>query len=207
MTGHEPNTGHRPRSEDDTRALLDTFLPRYDFRERHSRVIAAPRQVVWDAIKDVTLAEMPVAGLLFALRSLPARLTGKSGLPRAGDRPVIAQLPDSGFATLAEAPGQELVVGLIAQMWKLRGETVRIRNGADFLAFERTGFVKAAMNFHLSDSANGTRLATETRVLATDTAARTGFGRYWLVIRPFSGLIRRLWLWAIARRATRHAPV
>ena len=87
-------------------------------------------------------------------------------------------------------------------MWKRRGETAEIKDGAEFLAFERAGFVKAAMNFRLSDSGAGTRLETETRVLATDAGARRGFRRYWLVIRPASGLIRRIWLRAIARRAT-----
>ncbi len=36
---------------------------------------------------------------------------------------------------------------------------------------------------------------------ATDAAARRRFRLYWLAIRPFSGLIRRLWLRAIKRRA------
>ena len=192
-----------PASGEGAGVLLDTFCPRHDFRERHSRVISAPRQAVWEAIESVTLAEMPVVGALFALRSLPARLSGRSGLPRLADQPVLAQLPESGFVTLAEDPGRELVFGLIDQMWKRRGETAEIKDGAEFLAFERPGFVKAAMNFRLADHAAGTFLETETRVLATDAAARKGFGRYWLLIRPASGLIRRIWLHAIARRATR----
>ena len=188
---------------EEVRMLLDTFLPRYDFAERHSRVIAAPARAVWEAIEAVTLAEMPVVGAFFALRSLPARLAGRPGLPQVQHQPVLAQLPESGFVRLAEDPGRELVLGVIAQMWKRGGETAKIRDGAQFLAFERADFVKAAMNFRLSDSIVGTRLETETRVLATDVGARRGFGRYWLLIRPASGLIRRIWLRAIARRATR----
>ena len=46
-------------------------------------------------------------------------------------------------------------------------------------------------------------LTTETRVLLTDERSRRAFRRYWLVIRPFSGLIRRNWLTAIVRRASR----
>ena len=184
-------------------AAVDEVLPRYDFRERHSRVIAAPRQAVWEAIETVTLAEMPVVGALFALRSLPARLSARPGLPHVRDEPVLAQFLETGFARLAEEPGRELVFGLIDQMWKRRGETAKIGDGAEFLAFDRAGFVKAAMNFRLAGVAAGTLLETETRVLATDAAARKGFGRYWLLIRPASGLIRRIWLRAIARRATR----
>ena len=49
----------------------------------------------------------------------------------------------------------------------------------------------------------GARLETETRVFLTDAAARRRFGAYWLVVRPFSGLTRRLWLRAAKRRAER----
>ena len=77
-------------------------------------MIAAPRQAVWEAIEAVTLAEMPIVGTLFALRSLPARLAGRPGLPQVQHQPVLAQLPESGFARLAEDPGRELVFGVIA---------------------------------------------------------------------------------------------
>ena len=49
----------------------------------------------------------------------------------------------------------------------------------------------------------GTRISTETRVLAVDPASRRRFALYWLVIRGGSGAIRRSWLHAIARRAER----
>jgi hypothetical protein len=44
-----------------------------------------------------------------------------------------------------------------------------------------------------------TRVVTETRVAADDARSRRRFRLYWLAIRPFSGLIRRRWLAAIAR--------
>ena len=53
-------------------------------------------------------------------------------------------------------------------------------------------------------SGHGTRLATETRVHAGDSAARRRFYLYWLVVGPFSALIRRRWL-AAARRAAESA--
>ena len=55
-----------------------------------------------------------------------------------------------------------------------------------------------------STGARGTRLATETRVHAADSAARRRFRLYWLVVGPFSALIRRRWLSA-ARRAAEAA--
>ena len=54
-------------------------------------------------------------------------------------------------------------------------------------------------------TARGTRLATETRVHAADSAARRRFRLYWFVVGPFSALIRRRWL-AAARRAAEAGP-
>ena len=45
------------------------------------------------------------------------------------------------------------------------------------------------------------KLTTETSVWADDARSRRRFRPYWLAIRPFSGLIRRLWLREIKRRA------
>jgi hypothetical protein len=53
------------------------------------------------------------------------------------------------------------------------------------------------LGFHF----DGETLSTETRVSAADPSARRRFRLYWLAIRPFSGLIRRVWLRAIKRRA------
>jgi hypothetical protein len=46
--------------------------------------------------------------------------------------------------------------------------------------------------------ADGRLLTTETRIAAVDDAARRAFMRYWRIVGPFSGLIRRRWLRAIA---------
>lgn len=45
------------------------------------------------------------------------------------------------------------------------------------------------------------RLATETRVRALEARARIGFRIYWLLVGPFSALIRRRWLAAARHRA------
>lgn len=58
------------------------------------------------------------------------------------------------------------------------------------------------MNFFVTDAGDGaSRVVTETRILATDAAARRRFGLYWRVIYPGSALIRVMWLRAVKRRA------
>jgi hypothetical protein len=83
------------------------------------------------------------------------------------------------------------------------GKAASIADGGEFVAFDRPGYVKAAMSFLLVEHEGGTRIQTETRVLATDAESRKRFARYWRTIRPGSGAIRRSWLRAIARRAER----
>jgi hypothetical protein len=95
---------------------------------------------------------------------------------------------------LAEEPGRELVLGTIGQPWRLRGGN---NPRGDFAALDRPGYAKLAIDWRLEDGV----LSTETRVFLTDEESRRKFRRYWLLIRPWSGLIRRMWLRAIARRA------
>ena len=66
-----------------------------------------------------------------------------------------------------------------------------------FAAFDEPGYAKVAFNFVLEAG----ELSTETRIAGTDERARRRFRFYWLLIRPGSGLIRREWLGAIAKRA------
>ncbi len=73
----------------------------------------------------------------------------------------------------------------------------RVEAAQPFRDFTEPGWAKMAVNFRVADG----ELSTETRVWLTDAGSRRAFGAYWLVIRPFSGLIRRAWLTAAARRA------
>ena len=73
------------------------------------------------------------------------------------------------------------------------------------LAFQeganRSGMALAAMTFRTAQVGGRTLLTTETRVFAPDRQVRRRFALYWFAIRPGSGLIRRMWLRAIRRRA------
>jgi hypothetical protein len=53
------------------------------------------------------------------------------------------------------------------------------------------------------DAPDHARLVTETRVGCTDAGSRRRFRLYWLLVRPFSGVIRKAMLGAVAREATR----
>jgi hypothetical protein len=162
-------------------SLLSGVLPRWDVRKRHALALDVPAERVWAALHATTLAEMPVVRFLFRLR----------GLPSARDR---ALLELEGFETIAEEPGRELVVGAVGRPWIV---WERLQRDADVRTFSVPGYARMALNV----TYDGRTLATETRVQLTGAGARRWFKLYWLVVSPFSGLIRRVWLRAIARRA------
>lgn len=169
---------------------LDDFLPVYEFSERHSLAIAAPASRVDDALRAVSLADIPVARVLWKLRRL--------GQQR-GDatRPFVDEFPG---LVLEDVPHEGVVLGLTGQFWRLGGGTRdpgRPRTTDEFLAYHRAESCKAVIDLRVGPRS----LSTETRVHVEGQRARRKFRRYWFVIRPFSGLIRILLLRAVRRRA------
>lgn len=180
--------------------LLGRLMPAADQQELHMIRLPAPPDQVWAALHAITYRDLPLMRLLMGVRALPARLgRGSGGLPL--DEPLLALFRRMGFVTVVEEPGAALAMGVAARFWKLSpAPAPKLRDGADLLAFDEPGYAKAVMSFEIAPDGGGSRLLTETRVQATDAAARRLFGRYWLVIRPGSGLIRRSILRAVRRR-------
>ena len=182
--------------------LLDELLPEYQFNERHRILIHAPPERALEAVKQATPGEMPLVRTLFTIRSLPAILARRQGLPTEKTKPLYEQMLTSRFLFLAEGVGREVVGGEISQMWKpLGGSAPTIRDARQFVAFEEPGYAKVAMNFFVEPAEGGTQLTTETRIMTTDAVSRRRFALYWRVIYPGSALIRRSWLRAAKRRA------
>jgi hypothetical protein len=182
---------------------LDEFLPEYDFNEIHSTRVDSDPPTAIAAARDVTAREVPMLVVLMGARRLPTVLRrGERGdVRRDFDASILDGMTRAGFVPLAERP-DELVLGVVGRFWSLDGG-IREVNAAEFAAFAEPGFTRAAMSFQALAVGGGTLLATETRIQATDEAARRSFGRYWRVVHPGSALIRRAWLRAIRKRAER----
>jgi hypothetical protein len=58
--------------------------------------------------------------------------------------------------------------------------------------------ISIVLGLEARPAADGSVLSTETRVAAADRGARLAFRAYWLLVGPFSALIRRRWLRAAA---------
>lgn len=183
--------------------LIDGFMPDAQFAERHAVRVAAPPERAWEAVRALDLRPSLVVRALFALRSVPALFTGH----RPGGKPLgntMDGLLRSGFVLLAERPPREIVLGLTGRFWTPTGGISRVE-ADEFRAFDRPGLAVAAWNFTVLPTDEGSLVATETRVRCTDAAAHRSFARYWRVIRPFSGLVRREALRAIRHAAERSA--
>ena len=134
---------------------------------------------------------------LLALRSLPAAITGRRRRSSADAALTLQSVIDAGFGLVAEEPGREILLGVMGRFWRPAGNIERF----DRLAFSRPvppGMARGLWSFKVASAgARRTILSTETRVTCGDAASRRRFRLYWLVVRPFSGLIRIIMLRAI----------
>lgn len=125
--------------------LLDHWIPRYEFGTFHRVRVSAPPERALEAVKRVTLGEMPLMRPLFALRSLPGRIAGEGGQPADSARPLYEQMTRRLFVPLAEDPGREVVVGGIGQMWRLSGGALPgFRDANGFVGFGEPGYARVA---------------------------------------------------------------
>jgi len=188
--------------------ILDRLVPTFQAVERHSTRIAASADQVWAALTQVTTGELRLFRLLMGVRGLPGRLLGSPRARFDTDEPLLDWAVRLGFTILGQDARRELVVGAIGQPWRgWGGRGMAVADGTAFVAFDQAGYAKMAANFRLDPIAGGRaiQLSTQTRVACTDATSARRFARYWRLIRPASGAIRRSWLVAIKRRAQRHA--
>jgi hypothetical protein len=162
-------------------AGLDRWLPEFEFVERHERRLAASPERAIEIVLALPAAPDPLVRFLLRLRGIRAD-TSLEDL-----RHVL------GFDELERTP-TSFVAGGAGTPWRPSGGRGRFDD-------PRPGAVRMALAFWAEPDGDGSLLVTETRVAPVDDAARRAFKRYWWLVRPFSGFIRRRWLRAAARRA------
>lgn len=156
---------------------IDEVIPVADVTSSHSIVIAAPPTAVRRALLEINLSDDALVRVLLRLRGLPRRATTWTGLQELG------------FIQLANAP-DAFIVGLAGRFWTPRGGLVRL-SPEEFSVYAEPGSARTAWSFEMEPTGAGTELTTETRVQCTDDASRRHFRRYWRIVGPFSGIIRR----------------
>jgi hypothetical protein len=182
------------------RTRLDEFIPAWQFREYHTLKIDASPERVYQAIQTVKADEIFLFKTLTFIRRA-GRSTRQNILNPGNTEPVIEAAVRGGFARLADNAPQEVVIGtVVVAPSGVEGEVTPDM----FRRKLPPGFAVAAMNFLVTPlETGGTLLSTETRVFANNAGSRRMFAAYWRMIYPGSVIIRRSWLRAIAKRATR----
>jgi hypothetical protein len=169
-------------------SLIDVCLPEYQFVERHHIAIAAPPGRVLDVADAYDPDQDALIHGLIRLRQYPARLLGRAKDFGLGH-----------FLRLGREADRELVLGLAGKFWEADFGLAQLADPAAFAAYREAGAARLTLNFRVTPTAAGCRLDTETRVHCHDERARRRFAPYWLLIRPFSGLIRRRMLAGVKR--------
>jgi hypothetical protein len=181
-------------------SAIDEFMPVFLVRSRHSVWIRADPARVRQALSAVDLGRPWTVRVLMGLRSLPVRLRRRTVAPEHERSGGVLGL---GFTLLAETP-EELLLGLQGRFWTPSGGLVAVEP-AHFAAGPPAGLAQAVWNFRLAPERGGSRLTTETRVRIADPRSARQFRRYWLLIAPFSGLMRRRMLALVRRTAEARA--
>jgi hypothetical protein len=177
-------------------------------RERHALRISAGAEVVYRGLWEANFGGV-IANTLLGLRAIPSWVANRgAGNGRSASSPstvsalTLRRFLEAGFAKLEEVPNEELVLGLTGRFWTPTGGLVATQPDT-FRAGPERGLAQAAWNFHLTPTAPGvTELLTETRVRVAEDA-RASFQLYWTVVRPFSGLLRRVMLREVRRTTER----
>ncbi len=186
--------------------LIDELLPSFDVSEHHRIMVRAPAAATYAALREADLAESSLARALLVLRAMPGTLSrGMTGIRelRKGGREAVTldSFQDRGFRILAEDPPREIAIGLEGKFWLPSDALCTPPADAFRSAPIPAGMARAVWNFSVSESAEGSELATETRVLCADAATRRRFLPYWALIRIGSGFIRIAMLGSIKRKA------
>ncbi|MFK8024549.1 MAG: hypothetical protein AB8G26_11370 [Ilumatobacter sp.] len=179
------------------------------FSESHRRRIGASLADVSPAMWTVAPDEIRAFTPLIALRGLPSRLLGRSGV---ADRPtstgsLLELFESEGFVRLREFDESDrcgVEYGAAGQFWRPAGNRpVHFDSPDAFADFDAPGHAKIWFDLVACRRGDAVHVTTTTLVSCTDRPAARRFAPYWAIIRVPSGLIRRSWLAAIDRRATR----
>ena len=111
---------------------------------------------------------------LFALRGLG----GKGSISEA--------MPAGGFVVLESSPAS-YVLGLVVRS----GRRQAVASCREWPGATESGMLRLAAAFWVEPTPAGSRLRTETRVDGRGALTWVAFRAYWLVVRPFSDLVRR----------------
>ncbi|HKM48416.1 MAG TPA: hypothetical protein VJX69_12560 [Terriglobales bacterium] len=181
-----------------TGTMIDHWLPQYQVSASYSILVNASDEKTYAALKQARFSDLPVVRVLMGLRGYGRR---RSKTTQSDSRENVR----GPFLELAAIPKREVVLGVAGRFWRPDGGIVRDLTPDQFADFHRQGYARAVWSFSLNPSNDATQLTTETRIQTFGRKAAVKFRAYWLLVGPFSGLIRKAMLREVKRIAERHA--
>lgn len=157
--------------------LIDKYLPSWNYAK--SNQIQLNNKDMPDAsiVNHIDFSKSNIIKILFFLRGFSMR------------KLTLDNAISSGFILL-EQNDHEIVLGLIAQPWKLKGNIIQTTSDG-FSQFDQPHFIKATWNFRYEQKQEDLYVTTETRIHCTSRSALRKFSFYWAFISFFSGVIRK----------------
>jgi hypothetical protein len=178
--------------------MLDKIMPEYSSVEYHEIVADASVEEVKQALEVTGVKEVPVVLMLLKLRGIADENKDMSDkVTNNAPDPGTFVTPDFNFII---ADSTELITVMVIKTYGKTPPPV-VSTFEDFIAFDKPGFVKVAVNFHFKSLGEGkTLVSTETRNLPVTKRDSRIFNAYWRVIYPGSAIIRRLWLEELCKK-------
>ena len=179
---------------------IDRFMPHPDVRSRHETMVHAPVAVVHQVAREFDFQSVPAVRAIFWLRATLLRSRSQTGWRR---RSFVDEALAMGWGRLVDEPGRLFIAGAVCQPW-LADVVFTPLPPEEFAAYAEPDRVKIAWTLETEPlTPELTRLATETRALATDDRARVRFRWYWRMVGLGILAIRPLVLPAMRREAER----
>lgn len=158
--------------------LIDKYVPEFDYSMANSKQIHGSKQQILSLLHHVNFDKSWLMRTLFSIRGVSNQLL------------TLEKLIEDGLIILEET-GDEIFIGLIGQPWKWNGNVLPMTPD-EFIAFREPNFIKIAMNFYIESLCGDDiqQVITVTRMYGTNKKAKKMFSRYWMLISPFSSIIR-----------------
>lgn len=160
--------------------LQQKYLPEYDFSKREFISVNSSKDKIFPFIKNLDFKNSRIIYWLFKLRGIPVP-----------ESLTLSGLEKIGFIKLEVIENEELILGLVGEFWTLKGNLKKM-SPENFKLFKNDSYAKTTWNFKLTPiNTNQTTVVTETRVRCLSNTNKRKFRAYWLIIQPFSSMIRK----------------
>ncbi len=170
--------------------LIDDWLAEPAIRVAHRVTSSASPAELWQAARELTLAESSVLG-----RLVQWRIPGT-----ARELSFDRLLREAPFLVLAEGE-LSLLSGLVGRIWTLRRDYPTLTDPERFRAYAERGTARVAIGVWAEADPRGGALCTEARVEAIGVQGQVGVAAVRPLVRGFQHLIGSEALRAAARRA------